>query len=56
MRKHILALALIVALGTGFTLTHQNAYAKAKQSNVLQQTWKDGNPMPLCPPKPASCQ
>lgn len=56
MKRHILALAMIIAFATGVTLTHQNAYAKAKQAQVLQPSLQDGNPMPLCPPPPAPCK
>jgi hypothetical protein len=55
MRKHIIALALIVALGTGVTLTKQNAYAKSKQQPITQAP-QDGVPHPVCPPPPMPCQ
>jgi hypothetical protein len=56
MKKHIVAFALIVAIGTGITMSKTNAYAKTKHSPTIQQTWQDGNPVPLCPPPPYPCR
>lgn len=55
MTKHVLAIALLVALATGFTFSKQNAFAKTKQQTPITQKLQDGTPHPVCPPPPMPC-
>jgi hypothetical protein len=55
MKKHAIAVVLVVAIGAGITLSKANAFAKTKQQKSIQPIWQDGNPKPVCPPPPLPC-